>query len=40
MLEPNVRTELLAAVGGLIDTTFGGAVERPFLTAVYTAQRL
>lgn len=39
-LEAEVRADLLQAVGGLIDTTFGGAVDRPFLTAVYTARRL
>lgn len=39
-LETKVRTDLLQAVGGLIDTTFDGAVDRPFLTAVYTAHRL
>lgn len=39
-LATEVRTDLMQAVGGLIDTRFGGAVERPFITAVYTAQRL
>ncbi len=39
-LETNVRTDLLHAVGRLIDTKFGGSVDRPFLTAIYTARRL
>ncbi len=39
-LEATVRTELLHAVGDLIDTRFGGAVDRPFLTAIYAARRL
>jgi SAM-dependent methyltransferase len=39
-LETTVRTDLLQAIGRLIDTKFGGTVERPFLTAIYTAQRL
>ncbi|MEL6890468.1 MAG: hypothetical protein AAFP84_02635 [Actinomycetota bacterium] len=38
-LEPDTRTTLLGEVGALVDHTFGGAVERPFLTAVYSAQR-
>ncbi len=38
-LETQVRTALLQAISDLIDTTFGGAVERPFLTALYTARR-
>jgi len=38
-LDSAVRTELLDAIGELIDTTFDGAVERPFVTAVYTARR-
>ena len=39
-LDVNVRTDLLDAIGHLVDTRFGGAVDRPFLTAVYTARRL
>lgn len=39
-LDTDVRTDLLQAVGGLIDTTFDGTVDRPFLTVVYTARRL
>ncbi len=39
-LETEVRTDLLQAIGDLVDTTFGGVVDRPFLTAVYTARRL
>jgi SAM-dependent methyltransferase len=39
-LETKVRIDLLHAVGRLIDTKFGGAVDRPFLTAIYTARRL
>jgi SAM-dependent methyltransferase len=39
-LENTVRTDLLGAILGLVDDAFGGIVHRPFLTAVYTAQRL
>lgn len=39
-LEADVRTKLLRAVGDLVDNSFGGTVQRPFLTAVYSAQRL
>ena len=39
-LDLDVRTDLLDAIGHLIVTKFGGAVERPFLTAIYTARRL
>ncbi len=35
-----VRVDLLAAIERLVDDTFGGIVHRPFLTALYTAQRL
>ena len=37
-LETETRANLLHDVGELIDTTFGGVVERPFLTAMYTAR--
>jgi hypothetical protein len=39
-LDDDTRTDLFEAVGHLINTTFGGAVDRPFLTAVYTGRRL
>lgn len=39
-LEPDVRTNLLREIGDLIDDAFGGVVERPFVTAVYTAARV
>ncbi len=39
-LDDNVRTDLLRDIGDLIDHRFGGAVERPFITAIYTARRL
>jgi SAM-dependent methyltransferase len=39
-LETRVHADLLHAIGGLIDSEFGGALERPFLTAIYTARRL
>lgn len=39
-LDTDVRTNLLQAVGDLVDTAFGGVVERPFLTAMYSAPRL
>ncbi len=35
-----VRTELLRAIEELVDADFGGAVERPFRTAIYSAKRL
>lgn len=37
-LETKTRTALLDAIGDLIDDQFGGAVERPFLTAMYIAR--
>ncbi len=39
-LDPTTRTTLLAAVGNLVDNQFSGAVDRPFLTAVYAARRV
>ncbi len=39
-LDPTTRTTLLAAVGDLVDNKFSGAVDRPFLTAVYAARRV
>ena len=39
-LETTTRTDLLRAIGDLIDTTFAGGVERPFLTAMYTSRLL
>lgn len=38
-LESDVRTKLLREIGDLINGVFGGAVERPFVTAIYTAAR-
>lgn len=38
-LESERRSDLIEAIGDLVDTTFGGAVERPFLTAIYTARK-
>lgn len=37
-LEEFTRTEALRAIGELVDSTFGGEVHRPFLTAMYTAR--
>jgi SAM-dependent methyltransferase len=39
-LEPNKRNRLLNELGRLIDRRFGGWVERPFITVMYTARRL
>lgn len=35
-----VSTPSLAAIEELVEDKFDGAVERPFLTALYTAKRL
>ncbi len=38
-LDPDVREPLLDAIEDLVADDFGGAVERPVLTALYTARR-
>jgi SAM-dependent methyltransferase len=38
-LPPDERDRLLDAVSGIAAHDFGGVVERPFVTAVYTARR-
>lgn len=39
-LDGNVREQLLQAIVDLVHQRFDGAVERPFLTAIYSAQRI
>jgi SAM-dependent methyltransferase len=40
MLEPKKRNLLLDELGRVADQQFGGSVERPFITVMYTARRL
>jgi hypothetical protein len=36
---PDERHQLLDAITAVADHEYGGVVERPFVTAVYTARR-